>query len=70
MNLPKPCTGEHTCPSCSVDSALSNKTSLSQELVFPAPKATLLKFFVLYLMKVHVCRLNLALQVHCHLCKG
>ncbi|RLN29014.1 phagocyte signaling-impaired protein [Panicum miliaceum] len=27
------CTGEHTCPSCSVDSALSNKTSLSQELV-------------------------------------
>ncbi|CAL5094318.1 unnamed protein product [Urochloa decumbens] len=33
VNLPKPCTGEHTCPSCSVDSALSNKTSLSQELV-------------------------------------
>ncbi|KAF8652454.1 hypothetical protein HU200_062786 [Digitaria exilis] len=33
VNLPKPCTGEHTCPSCSVDSALSSKTSLSQELV-------------------------------------
>jgi len=33
VNLPKPCTGEHTCPSCSVDLALSNKTCLSQELV-------------------------------------
>lgn len=33
VNLPKPSTGEHTCPSCSVDSALSNKTSLDKELV-------------------------------------
>ncbi|KAG2628384.1 hypothetical protein PVAP13_3KG245100 [Panicum virgatum] len=33
VNFPKPCTGEHTCPSCSVDSALSNKASLNQELV-------------------------------------
>ncbi|KAG2619988.1 hypothetical protein PVAP13_3NG154600 [Panicum virgatum] len=33
VNLPKPCTGEHTCPSCSVDLALPNKTCLSQELV-------------------------------------
>ncbi|XP_066362409.1 N-terminal acetyltransferase B complex auxiliary subunit NAA25-like isoform X2 [Miscanthus floridulus] len=33
VNLPKPSTGEHTCPSCSVDSTLSNKTSLSKELV-------------------------------------
>lgn len=33
VNLSKPCTGEHTCPSCSVDSPLSNKASLSEELV-------------------------------------
>ncbi|WVZ98055.1 hypothetical protein U9M48_043538 [Paspalum notatum var. saurae] len=33
VNLPKPCTGEHTCPSCSVDSPLPNKASLSEQLV-------------------------------------
>lgn len=33
MNLPKPSTGEHTCSSCLVDSTLSSKTSLSEELV-------------------------------------
>lgn len=33
VNLPKPATGEHTCSSCSVDSIMLNKTSLSEELV-------------------------------------
>uniref|UniRef100_A0ACD5TMA4 Uncharacterized protein n=1 Tax=Avena sativa TaxID=4498 RepID=A0ACD5TMA4_AVESA len=33
VNLPKPATGEHTCSSCSVDSTMLNKTSLSEELI-------------------------------------
>ncbi|XP_062179536.1 N-terminal acetyltransferase B complex auxiliary subunit NAA25 isoform X2 [Phragmites australis] len=33
VNLPKASTGEHSCSSCSVNSALSNKTCLSEELV-------------------------------------
>ncbi|TVU18876.1 hypothetical protein EJB05_34993 [Eragrostis curvula] len=33
VNLPKPCTGEHASPSCSVDSAMTKKSCLSEELV-------------------------------------
>ncbi|KAL6865074.1 hypothetical protein ACP4OV_016225 [Aristida adscensionis] len=33
VNLPKPRTGEHTCSCCSVDLALSQKTSLTEDLV-------------------------------------
>lgn len=72
VNLPKPSTGEHTCPSCSVDSASSNKTSLDKELVLPAPRATLLVLCLwceYSLLILRLCRLNLALQVRCHLCK-
>lgn len=33
VNMPKPTTGGHTCSSCSVDSTMLNKTSLSEEVV-------------------------------------